>query len=182
MVLQLFAILLFFSSCVEGIVGGVGVGTVFFSKTDYTIFSSKNVSSVQKIINHEMEENEQYGHNIKIIQDKDIIYVIGSVNSIKMKEKIIAILNEGFQKKYINEVTVSNQVRTSMADLGLKIKIKQKLLFAKYISSSNYKVYVYNQKAFIIGQAKSEEEHQNVNTILSKIEYIDDIIAYIVTV
>lgn len=174
----LFAILLC-TSCVEAVVGGVGASSVLFSKHEYTVFSSRMVYSVKKKIDDVLHANDHPKKSIKLVQDGDVVYAVGLVKSSTVKSRVIDVLNTELHKHYVDEISISAAGRNSAVDLYLKTKIRQKLLFAKYVKSQNYTILVYGQKAYVIGKASNSSEKDIVVNVLAQIQYIDDIIAYI---
>ncbi|MDA0617226.1 MAG: hypothetical protein O3A66_00720 [Proteobacteria bacterium] len=174
----LFAVLLCIS-CAEAVIGGIGVSSVLFSKHEYTIFSSRMVYSVKKKIDDVLYANDHSKKSIKLVQEGDIIYAVGLVKSSTVKNRVIDVLNAELNKHYVDEISISAAGRKYTTDLYLKTKIRQKLLFAKYVKSQNYTILVYNQKAYVVGKASNSAEKDIVVNGLAQIEYIDDIIAYI---
>jgi osmotically-inducible protein OsmY len=167
------------SSCAEAVIGGIGASAVFFSKNDYTIFSSKMVYDAKREVSNLLQDNHHSSKSVSIVQSRDTVYVIGVVKSAIVKGRIISVLDKIFNKHYVDEIIINADGRSRIKDAYIKAKIRNKLLFTRYTKSQNYQVLVYNQKAYIIGIASSQPEKEIVINTLSQIEYIDDIVAYI---
>ena len=169
----------FVSSCAEAVIGGIGASAVFFSKKEYTIFSSKMVYDAKREVSHLLQDNNYSSKSVSIVQGGDTIYVIGVVKSALVKSRIISVLDKIFNKHYVDEIIINPDGSNRIQDTYIKTKVRNKLLFTRYVKSQNYKILVYNQKAYIIGFASSQSEKDIVISVLSQIEYINDIVAYI---
>lgn len=171
---------LFSAACTEAVVGGIGVSSILFSKHEYAVFSSRKVHEVKNKIDGVLYKYNNSKRSIKLVQQGSAVYAIGLVNNKMAKNDVISILNSEFKRYYIDEISIDAKGRSYVTDLYLKTKIRKKLLFARYVKSQNYTIVVYNQKAFVVGQASNSAEKDIVVNILAKIEYIDDVIAYII--
>lgn len=179
MKIVLLVFLLCLSSCIESVIGGIGVGTLLFSKKDYTLFPSIMVHNARKRIAKVQRKNNQPAGSIKIIHNDDTIYVIGLVSSSKVKSHIIAVVDLEFHRYYVDEISISVLGRKKLPDFITKLRIRKKLLVTPLVKSQNYKVIVYNSKAYVIGNADDVQEKEAAVASLSQIEYIDDIVVYI---
>lgn len=174
--------LLFLSSCSGAIVGTIGGGSYLVPKHNYTVLPSKKVYNTQKEINELLKNNNNPTKDFTLVQNRNSVYAIGVVKSSVIKDRVIEILNNKMHGQYVDEISVSASGRNYFKDLSIKIKIRNDLLFTKYVKSSNYKIIVFNKKAFIIGTSSNDNERDIVVKVLQNIDYIEDIIVYITNV
>lgn len=168
------------SSCTAIAVGGVTIGSMIFVRENFTLFQSTLVRNVQSKINAELSFNKgEVTNEVKLLQEGDKIYAIGTVSSPAIKEKIEGILRTYFHGAYTGEIAVSTVKRNITKDLYLKIRIKSVMLMTKYVRSGNYTVLVYNERGYVIGRTQNSEEAELLTQSLSEIEDIEDIVAYI---
>ena len=131
---------LFLCSCAEAVVGGIGASAVFFSKNDYTIFSSKMVYDAKREVSYLLQDNNQSSKSVSIVQGGDTVYAIGVVKSTLVKSRIISVLDKIFNKHYVDEIVINPDGRSRIKDTYIKTKVRNKLLFTRYAKSQNYKI------------------------------------------
>ena len=173
--------LFFLQSCVGMLLGGtVALGGKALVRDDYKVFNSKIVWQAQQDLNKTLAKIKTcHTNEIVIVQDRNKIYTAGIVSNQKIFDASEAVLQKYFKNTHISEVQIETINRNKILDFYLKTKILNTMLFTKYIRSGNYNVLVFNEIAYIFGEATNQNEEKILTKALSEIEGINDIIIYI---
>lgn len=168
-----------------GMIASAGAGMGTAAVQERGIGGAADDASIRAEINHlylQKDLNDLF-KNISIDVMEGRVMLTGSVNHAQTKQTAteLAWRPKGV-KEVINEIeTVGAEgIQDYSADTYISSAIKGRMLLEKDVRSINYTVETVNQKAYILGIARNQEELQKVATIASTTKYVKEVITHII--
>lgn len=180
---------------ISGCVGMAVTTTNVTEKVTGTVRSIDEINSdkkLEKVIEKQLKQDVKMFaeiNNMRRVGEYDItayegrILVTGRVADPRMKNFIYnKIWDFKGVKEVINELEISQEKSGSINDYFLSKSVKNRLRFTSGIRSVNYKVIVYNKKAFILGVAYSDDEMRKVGYITGTTNGIKNAIIHVINI
>lgn len=142
--------------------------------------SIKNLIKAELKIFSEINNIKKLGdYNIIVIEGR--VFLIGVVAQPEIKSFIYnKIWEHASVREVINELQVNLELaRNSMKDFWMKRSLSFKLLTTKDVKSSNYKLFVINSIAYVVGIADNDIEIKKVGYLASTVEGVESAVIHI---
>jgi osmotically-inducible protein OsmY len=162
---------------------GLGVGTA--AAQERGIGGAADDAAIRAEINHlylQKDLNDLY-KNISIDVMEGRVMLTGSVNKPEtVNEAVKLAWRPAGVKEVINEIEAvgAEGVQDYALDTYISGAIASRLLLERNIRSLNYTVETVNQKAYILGIARDQEELQRVAHIASTTKYVKEVITHVI--
>lgn len=173
------AVLLFVQSCTELAIGALATSSVVFSRYDGTIFNSRLIRATKADVNAVLHKHKHPSSAVIIAQDGNSVYIIGAVKNTSVKSDILDAVSKKLGGAYIDEIAIEPKKRKTFQDFRLKTRLQNHLIFTRNLKSQNYQVFVYNQKAYIVGRTSGPPEKELLIKTLEGVLYVTDVVIYI---
>ncbi|GFZ84044.1 BON domain-containing protein [Rickettsiales bacterium] len=120
--------------------------------------------------------------NTGVIVHEARVLLTGIVQNPKIRNEASKIVwrHEGV-KEVINEIQITDKdsIKNAVKDISITGQVKGKLLLAKGIRYSNYKLTTVNNVVYLIGIAPNQEELSQITDIAGRVAGVKKVVSYI---
>ncbi|GHU28921.1 hypothetical protein FACS1894152_7050 [Bacilli bacterium] len=123
-------------------------------------------------------------YDVKVIEGR--VLLVGMVFDKKTQSYLVTKIRENLKvRELLDELKLEERRGTAMMkidDYFLERNINTKIFLKSKIKSLNYEIVVVDRKAYVIGIAENNEEHELLTKIISTVSGVREVISHVITV